>query len=88
MGLFFTTKQNKQGMAEKRVSGKYPNLEILNSYKVGEDGKYHYFEVILVDKNHPVIKKDKSINWIVTQRRRVFRGRTSAGKRSRGLRRS
>jgi len=87
MGLFFTTKQNKQSIAEKRVAGKYPNLEVLNSYKVGEDGKYHYFEIILVDKHHPVIKSDKTINWITTQRSRVFRGRTSAGKRSRGLRR-
>ncbi|MBS3051321.1 MAG: 50S ribosomal protein L15e [Candidatus Aenigmarchaeota archaeon] len=85
MGLFFTTKQNKQSIAEKRVSRKYPNLEVLNSYKVGEDGKYHFFEVILVDKNHPVIKSDKTINWITTQRRRAFRGRTSAGKKSRGL---
>lgn len=86
-GLFFTPAQNKQSIAEKRVAGKYPNLEVLNSYKVGEDGKYHYFEIILVDKAHPVIKADSSISWITTQRRRVFRGRTSAGKRSRGLRR-
>ena len=42
-------------------------------------------EVILVDKHHPVIKADKSINWITTQRRRAFRGLTSAGKKSRGL---
>lgn len=85
MGVFFTTKQNKQAIAEKRAARKFPNLEILNSYKVGEDGKYHYFEVILVDKHHPVIKSDKSINWIVNQRRRAFRGLTSAGKKGRGF---
>ncbi|MBI4174021.1 MAG: 50S ribosomal protein L15e [Candidatus Aenigmarchaeota archaeon] len=85
-GLFFTTTQNKQSMAEKRVNRKFMNLEVLNSYPVGQDGNYHYFEVILVDKNHPVIKADKSINWMVNQRRRVFRGLTSAGKKSRGLR--
>ena len=86
MGVFFTTKQNKQSIAEKRVAGKFPNLEVLNSYKMGEDGKYHYFEVILVDPSHPVIRSDKSINWIMNQRRRAFRGLTSAGKKSRGLR--
>ncbi|MBS3074246.1 50S ribosomal protein L15e [Candidatus Pacearchaeota archaeon] len=84
-GVFFTTKQNKQAIAEKRAVRKFPNLEVLNSYKVGEDGKYHFFEVIMVDKNHSVIKKDRSINWIVSQRRRAFRGLTSAGKKSRGL---
>lgn len=85
MGVFFTTKQNKQAIAEKRVARKFPNTEVLNSYKVGADGKYHYFEVILVDPHHPVIKKDKAISWITTQRRRAFRGLTSAGKKSRGL---
>lgn len=85
MGVFFNPKQNKQAIAEKRVARKFMNLEVLNSYLIGQDGKYHYFEVILVDKSHPVIKKDKDINWIVNQRRRAFRGLTSAGKKSRGL---
>lgn len=81
--LYIRTEQSKQAIAEKRVSRKFPNLEVLNSYPCGEDGKYHYFEVILVDPNHPVIAKDKKINWICTQRRRVYRGLTSAGKKSR-----
>ncbi len=85
MGVFFTTKQNKQAIAEKRAARKFPNLEVLNSYYVGEDGKYKFYEVILVDKHHPVIKSDPSINWITKQRRRAFRGLTSAGKKSRGL---
>ena len=85
LGVFYTAKQNKQSIAEKRVAGKFPNLEVLNSYFIGEDGKYKYFEVILVDKSHPVIKSDKTINWIVNQRNRAFRGLTSAGKKSRGL---
>lgn len=85
IGVFSTTKQNKQSLAEKRVAGKFPNLEILNSYYIGEDGKYKFYEIILVDKHHPSIKSDPSINWIVNQRRRVFHGRTSAGKKGRGL---
>ena len=49
MGLFFNPHKSRQAIAEQRVGGKYPNLEVLNSYYVGEDGKYNYFEVILVD---------------------------------------
>ena len=85
LGHFFTPSQNKQSIAEKRVAGKFPNLEVLNGYYVGEDGKYKYYEIILVDKSHPVIKADPSINWIVNQRRRAERGLTGAGKKGRGL---
>lgn len=82
-GRFFTTHPSLQAIAEKRVSRKYPNLEILNSYYVGEDGTQKFFEVILVDSSHPSIVRDRKINWIVDQRKRVFRGLTSAGKKSR-----
>jgi large subunit ribosomal protein L15e len=82
----YTPKLSKRAIAEQRVAGKYPNLEILNSYEIADDGIYKWFEVILVDPNHPVILKDKKINWIASQVRRVYRGLTSAGKKSRGLR--
>ena len=45
----FTTSMSKQSIAERRTMKKYPNMEVLNSYKAGEDGRNHYFEVILVD---------------------------------------
>lgn len=74
-------------IAEERAARKFPNLEVLNSYWVWQDGMHKWFEVIMVDPNHPVIKADKNINWITrkTQRGRVFRGLTSAGKEIRGL---
>jgi len=83
-----TPAKSIQRIAEERVAKKYPNLEVLNSYWVGEDGKYHYYEVILVDPSHPVIKSDPKINWICSRKHkgRVFRGLTSAGKKGRGLR--
>lgn len=84
-GVFFTPETNKQAIAERRVADKFPNLEVLNSYNIGEDGKHKFYEVILVDKHHPAIKKDKERNWIVSQRRRAYRGLTSAGKKARGL---
>ncbi len=75
-------------IAEERVARKYPNLEVLNSYWVWEDGKFKFFEVILVDPNHPSIKNDKNINWICENQHtgRVHRGLTSEGKKTRGLR--
>ncbi|MEM1643957.1 MAG: 50S ribosomal protein L15e, partial [Desulfurococcaceae archaeon] len=75
-------------IAEERAARKYPNLEVLNSYYVGEDGVYKWYEVILVDPNHPAIKSDKDVKWITSHRGRVFRGLTSAGKKMRGLRKS
>ncbi len=84
----YTTGKNLQWIAEERAQRKYPNMQVLNSYKIYADGKHFYFEVILVDPNHPVIKADSNINWITepAHRKRVNRGLTSAGKRSRGLR--
>ena len=83
----YTTGKNLQWIAEERVQRKYPNMQVLNSYKVYSDGKHWYYETILVDPNHPVIKSDPQINWISEPQhaKRVTRGLTSAGKRARGL---
>lgn len=74
-------------IGEERLARRFPNLEVLNSYWVWEDGRSKWFEVILVDPSHPVIKSDKDINWICegVHRGRVFRGLTSAGKEIRGF---
>ena len=75
-------------IGEERVARKFPNLEVLNSYWVGEDGRSKWFEVILIDPHHPSIKADPNINWICQKqhKRRVHRGLTSAGKKVRSLR--
>ena len=77
-----------QWIAEERVAKKFKNLRVLNSYFLLKDGLYKWYEVILVDPNHAVIKADKKINWICEnkQKGREARGLTSAGKKSRGLR--
>ncbi|OGS41257.1 MAG: 50S ribosomal protein L15e [Euryarchaeota archaeon RBG_13_31_8] len=82
-----TAKKNVQRIAEERTAKRFPNMEVLNSYWVGEDGKHHYYEIILVDPFHPSIMADPKINWVsnVSTKRRVLRGKTSAGKRGRGL---
>jgi large subunit ribosomal protein L15e len=75
-------------IAEERAQRKFPNLETLNSYWVGEDGKSKWFEVIMVDIHHPVIRSDSNVNWMAEKqhKRRVFRSLTSAGKKVRALR--
>ncbi len=75
-------------IAEERAARKFPNLEVLNSYWVWEDGRFKWFEIVMVDPSHPVIQSDKDVNWICkpAHHRRVFRGLTSAGKEVRGLR--
>ena len=80
-----TIGKNLQMIAEERTAKKYPNLEILNSYWVAEDGRYKWYEMIMVDPNHPVIMADPKINWICSraQKGRVHRGLTSSGKKSR-----
>ncbi|MCK4266262.1 MAG: 50S ribosomal protein L15e [Thermoplasmata archaeon] len=82
-----TMSKSIQRIAEERTSRHYPNLEVLNSYWVGEDGRHKYYEVIMVDPHHSVIKADPKINWICQPQhtRRVQRGLTSAGMRGRAL---
>ena len=82
-----TMAKNTQRIAEERVARHFPNLEVLNSYWVGEDGKNKFFEIILIDPSHPSIQNDKQLGWITKNRHtgRVYRGKTSAGKRGRGL---
>ncbi|ADG13069.1 Ribosomal protein L15e [Methanocaldococcus infernus ME] len=77
-----------QRIAEERAARKYPNMEVLNSYWVGEDGKHKWYEVILVDPASPAVQADPQLNWLCTgkHRGRAFRGLTSAGKKGRGLR--
>lgn len=83
-----TMAKSLQRIAEERVGKKHPNLEVLNSYWVGEDGRHKFYEVILVDPHHPSILADPKINWIAHpgNRNRVLRGKTSAGQKGRGLR--
>jgi large subunit ribosomal protein L15e len=83
--VHFTHGKGLQWIAEERAAKRFPNLEVLNSYHVGEDGQRKWFEVILVDPNNPNIKSDPHMKWIASpaNRRRVLRGLTSAGKKAR-----
>lgn len=91
MGVYgYSPAKGYRWIAEERAARKYPNLEVLGSYYVGEDGLYKYYEIVMVDPSHPVIKSDPKHKWLQdpSNRNRVFRGLTSAGKKVRGLRKS
>jgi large subunit ribosomal protein L15e len=55
-------------VAENRVLERYPNMTLLGSYFVYKDGMHYWFEVILADRSHPRIAKDKEL------RKRVLPG--------------
>ncbi len=66
-------------IGEERAAKKFPNLEVLNSYWVWEDGRSKWFEVIMVDRSLlPELK-------LGSGRGRAHRGLTSAGRKMRGL---
>jgi large subunit ribosomal protein L15e len=66
-----------KGQAEQKANRKFTNLEVLNSYLVGEDGNYKFFEVILVDA---------ALAGLSLGKRRAYRGLTSSGRKARGYR--
>src|SRR5512136_1643466 len=82
-----TMAKSIQRIAEERAGRRFRNMEVLNSYWVGEDGKHKWYEVILVNPSDPAIKSDKDLSWVGgnSHKKRAEHGKTSAGKRGRGL---
>lgn len=81
----YSSKKSKQVIGEQKVSSKFENLEVLDSYWLAEDGNYKWFEVITVDPEHPEIQADDDINWIADNKNRAENGLTPASNKSRGL---
>ena len=52
---------NMRIVAERRVSERYPNMEVMGSYFLYKDGKHSWYEVILADPHHPSISNDKEM---------------------------
>lgn len=73
-------------MAERKVQRKCPNLEVFNSYWVAQSGKHNWYEVIMIDPYNPhVVARSQFDHFRNQGRRRVFRGLTTAGRKSRVL---
>ena len=87
LGQRLALKKSYQWIAEDRANKVFPNLEVLNSYNVAKDGIFAWYEVILLDRCNSNILADKKLSWIGNGKHkgRVYRGLTSAGRKSRGL---
>ena len=71
-----------RALAESRAGKALGGLRVLNSYWVGQDGLYKFYEIIMIDPFHQQIRDDPRINWICKpkEKHRECRGLTSAGK--------
>merc|ERR1712071_166697 len=50
--------RNLQAIAEERVGRRCAGLRVLNSYWVGQDSTYKFYEAILVDTAHKAIRRN------------------------------
>merc|ERR1719449_448293 len=56
--------RNLRNIAEERVGRRCGALRVLNSYWVGQDAMHKWYEIVMVDPFHKVIRNDPQINWI------------------------
>merc|ERR1711879_268215 len=80
-------RRNFRNIAEERVGRKCGGLRVLNSYWVTADAVHKWFEVVMIDPYHKVVRDDPRINWICkpVMKHRELRGLTAAGRKARGL---
>ncbi|ELV12864.1 60S ribosomal protein L15 [Tupaia chinensis] len=76
-----------QSAAEEGAGCHCGALRVLNSYWVGEDSTYKFFEVILIDPFHKALRRNPDTQWITkpVHKHREMRELTSAGRKSRGF---
>lgn len=71
--------RNLQAIAESRVGKRVAkSLRVLNSYWVGQDSTFKFYEVICIDPFSNGIRNDAKYNWIcnATHKHREQRGLT------------
>lgn len=79
--------RSHRAIAEERVGRACGGLRVLNSYWVGQDSTFKFYEIILVDPQHKAIRRDARINWLTkaVHKHRELRGLTAAGRKNRGV---
>lgn len=65
--------KSTQLIAEERAARRYPNMVVLGSYWVGEDGMYKWYEVVMVDPHHPAVISDREMSWVAGLKRKIAR---------------
>lgn len=58
-------KRNLRSVAEERVGRRCGGLRVLNSYWINEDTMYKYYEVIMIDPMHKVIRRVRDTTGIL-----------------------
>ncbi len=56
---------SSKSVAERRVSERFPNMKVLGSYPVWEDGRFAWFECVLIDPLSPSVRKDYNYRRIL-----------------------
>lgn len=79
-------RKNYQLIAEEKANSKYVNCEVLGSYHLGSDGRFSWYEVVFADRESPSAYLTKNTAWVHDTQGKVYRGLTSAARKSRGLR--
>ncbi len=47
-----------KSVAERRVGERFPNMKVIGSYPVWQDGRFAWFECVLIDPLRPAIRRD------------------------------
>jgi len=61
--VLFTPSKSRRLIAEERAARGHPNLEVLGSYPVAEDGTNRWFEIVMVDPDSPQVRADHRFSW-------------------------
>ncbi len=84
-GRYFSRAKSLQLVAEEKAARKFTNLEVLNSYFVGETGEKRFYEIIMLDRSSPTVKNSSEYAQVIAHRSRAQRGLTHSGRKVRGL---
>ena len=49
---------SSQEVAERRAGERHPNMKVLGSYPVWQDGNHAWYECVLIDPQHPAVRAD------------------------------
>jgi len=61
--VLYTPSKSRRLIAEERAARKHPNLEVLGSYPIAEDGTRRWFEILMVDPDNPQVRADPRFIW-------------------------
>jgi large subunit ribosomal protein L15e len=76
-----TRRKSIRSISEERASKKFENAEVLGSYKIAEDGKSHYYEIVMADREATRVGSDRKLVFLFKgQQGRAERGKTFAGR--------